>query len=261
MSTDTRTAGFEPGLVLRARPGTKEPAVGDLWPPLDRPSGHGSGDEGSGTDCGDRAAEPPSLLFDEDEVARLCAAAAAGARSRALAEEARRLREQVTGLGREMREALAALRERQALVLRESRRRAGRILAEAFVRLAPQVLQDTQKLQLARELSAMLPLFEGAGTLRVAVAAGVADALAAALHPLAGDGLDVEVVEDSAAGPGSFRIECGETRIECDPAELVERIAEALRRALTAAQDAEMRSPGGPSETRDHGFEEQCDGE
>lgn len=261
MSTDIRKAGFEPGLVFRGRPGTEEPAVGDLWPPLGRPSGAEAGQDECAAEVVGGDVENRSLLFDEDEVARLCAAAAAGARSRTLAEEARQLREQVTRLGREMREALAALREQQALVLRESRRRAGRILAEAFGRLAPQVLRDTQKLQLARELSAMLPLFEGAGTLRVSVAAGVADALAAALHPVAGDGPDVEVVEDSAAGPGSFRIECGETRVECDPAELVDRIADALRRALTAAQDAAMQGPGGPSETRAREFEEQCDGE
>lgn len=227
---------FEPGLGMRIAPGAGTQQVRCVWPSIDDSHSQGASAEECNDETPAGAPPPSSLLFDEDEVARLCAAAAAAARTRVLSEEAARLQERVAELGRNLAEELAALRADQMRALQQARQRAGSMLAEAFARLAPEVLLETHKAQLAREIAQLLPLFVGAGTVRVCVAASVAEPLAAGLQSRAGNGLEIEVVQDPAAPAGTLRLECGATRLEHDPAAFVARIAEALRTVLASEQ-------------------------
>ncbi|GBD43059.1 hypothetical protein HRbin40_00522 [bacterium HR40] len=190
------------------------------------------------------------LTFDEAEVARLCAAVAARARAERVAVETAAVRARLEAIAAGLRTAWNALEQAREEELRATRRRLGLMLAEAFSRLAPQVLDRFRRQQLAHEIAEALRLLREERRIRVFVPPDLVEPIAAAVLA---DGADtaerIEILPDEGCAPAGCRIEGGEATLDYDPARMVAAIAAALRAVLEAPAEAEPTSPAARRET------------
>lgn len=249
MSTEVPETVFEPGLPLRRLSGpTASVPAAEVWMPI--ATGAAATPPEDRADARDEPVVPAErpLLFDEDELARLCAAAAARARARTLAEEVAALRAGAERLAHCVQAELGAFRERERRAWCEARRHLGELLAAAFSFLAPEVLARTERRQLARELHACLEPLTRGGRLRVRAPARLAEELAAGLATAGDEGpVELEVLPEDDLGVGAFRIEAGDSLVECRPVQLIEAVAGALEAVFESAPDGAV-STGGESD-------------
>lgn len=216
------------------------------WGALDAAENRAATPQGPPVGTNPTPAEGPRLLFDESEVARLCAAAVSRTRARVLANEAAASRRTLEAFGRMLRAELAALRLAQEQAWATARARLGVMLADSFAAVAPGFVNSLRRELLAREIADRLAVFRADAPVRVCVPPDLAETLAASLlseeREVVGG---IEVIPEPACAPTGCRIEAKDTVVEYDAGRLIEAITAALHNVLGAAT-AELRPFKGP---------------
>lgn len=261
MFTEPGGDRFEPGFAGQPATGCEggqDRRVGRLrWAVLDVPAAEAVAAGEAAGEAGEPEPEPArSLLFDENEVARLCSAAASRARADQRAEDRREFDAARQLLVDQLVSAFERWIAQDRAAWEATRARAARVLAAALRALAPSFLARVQEGEIEAAVGRWLARLDPGDTARVHVPQSAAPALAAALEGGVGRraGVALEVVGDPELPPGAFRIERGFTLIEGRPEPVLEALAGALEDILGSSRgnpSAASSAPDGEQETGD----------